>query len=285
MMPAFRIKLAAPVDPYKGRRLAESIGTLLAPGVTQQVVGAQLSKALPQQEMASPLQMLELYNQADLPIIPTEKLKGLRNAGFVDPEIVPRLEEELRKPEVARYRSVWDRIQNRLMENRARRVGAIIYDPYFKRVPIMAHEVGHAGIHHGKSGALPAFIQKHLYGPGLVQTFPTSILAYVAKRNNMRYGAAGSALSLPFLLSEFLATRNGLKYMKGMGASDEELDKARSILGKAYGTYATQAAMPLAAGAAATIRKQAPSTAPPITRLAQRLKAAVIPALRKMRIR
>lgn len=66
--------------------------------------------------------------------------------------------------------------------------------------------------------------------------------------NKLAPFAAPLAYKTPELVSEFEASRQGLKLLKKVGASKEYRRAARKTMGAAFGTYASALAAPLLAG-------------------------------------
>jgi len=126
---------------------------------------------------------------------------------------------------------------------------------------VLAHEYGHES----RRKTLTA----KMYTPSSVVStlaalagIPTAELLTLADRRGnapvkgitgkaLRYGAlaAPTLLSVPFLAEEGLASKKAIESLKEQGATDKQIDRAKSLLRKAWGTYALQPVILTATGA------------------------------------
>lgn len=147
----------------------------------------------------------------------------------------------------------------------------------------LAHELGHSKHHGGRDGSKIGKLAHKLRNTKLAQldkklvdsagpTFshlvrngaPLSMAAGFASGydsgkklakgekdsvvNKTAYAALPVIHQAPKLVSEFEASRQGIKLLKKAGASKEFIKQSKKALGNAYGTYAASLATPVALG-------------------------------------
>jgi Zn-dependent membrane protease YugP len=130
------------------------------------------------------------------------------------------------------------------------RAGDAIYTG--RNASIFAHEYGHSLHHQDRGGGLIGSIAHQLYAPSKIGTSVSGILAPaaafgmgIAAAKGRKFGkfarfapiVAPAAVSVPMLVAEEEASRQGLKALREVGASDDYLSKSRRRLGLAYSTY------------------------------------------------
>ena len=121
-----------------------------------------------------------------------------------------------------------------------------------RNASIFAHEYGHSLHRMDRGGSLVGRIAHQLYAPSKIGTNLSGMLAPaaalgmgIAAAKGRKFGkftrfapiVAPAAVSLPMLIAEEEASRQGLKALRGAGASDDYLSKSRRRLGLAYSTY------------------------------------------------
>jgi hypothetical protein len=155
--------------------------------------------------------------------------------------------------------------------------GEIVIGKGLKRRGVVAHEMGHASIHHN-GGWLSRFNQSYLRpltpGPAYVAggLAPIAGLAMGPVAGAAVGGLAGALANAPTLINEYQASSRAVDSLRRAGYKQPTIDRALSALRPAWGSYLAGAVLPpMLIGAGAGLSKmllQKSSAADPVvTRL------------------
>lgn len=211
------------------------IANIGVPLVAQAVAGHMMRKSLEETPSVSDPQLEQMRSNAGLADIPMIPYKGLKNAFYVSPG------RDLNNIIFA------DPKQRKAAD----RLGAVFYDPDFRKAGIIGHELGHAAMANAPGFSLSKINQQYLRPLGGVVSMVGPFAGLIAGRETQSPEVAlgiigGSQLlgSLPTVINEAQASSKAKALMALQRFKAGTKDATNKTLRRAWTTYLVSALAP-----------------------------------------